>query len=144
MSHIAVLLAALGQIESGDNDRAVGAKGEITRYQMLPLVWHVYRRGPKDPQNPAHAVVVAESVLRTRVGDFRWRTEREPSHQEVYALWNAPGAFAHSGYRLASLRPVVRERCERYANLVARLESSPVAAVPRLRATSTLPVPRVR
>ena len=32
----ALHLAVLSQVESGDNDAAVGPDGEITRYQVLP------------------------------------------------------------------------------------------------------------
>ena len=31
--------AALSQIESGDDDHAVGAAGEISRYQLKPEIW---------------------------------------------------------------------------------------------------------
>ena len=34
-------LSALSQIESGDNDRAVGKAGEISRYQVLKNEWRM-------------------------------------------------------------------------------------------------------
>ena len=35
-------LAALGMLESGDNDTAVGAVGEVSRYQIKPWIWRQY------------------------------------------------------------------------------------------------------
>ena len=32
-------LKALADIESGNNPRAIGAKGEVSAYQILPKVW---------------------------------------------------------------------------------------------------------
>ncbi|HXG49204.1 MAG TPA: hypothetical protein VNO52_16390, partial [Methylomirabilota bacterium] len=36
------LLEALSLIESGNNDRAIGRAGEVSRYQILPTVWRRY------------------------------------------------------------------------------------------------------
>src|SRR5215813_11603139 len=44
--------AALSQIETRDNDSAVGAAGEISRYQMKPRLWRRYARSDADWRNP--------------------------------------------------------------------------------------------
>ena len=44
--------AALSQIETRDNDKAVGAAGEISRYQVKPQLWRRYARSDADWKNP--------------------------------------------------------------------------------------------
>src|SRR6266567_952502 len=44
--------SALSQIESGDNDKAVGRLGEISRYQILPDVWSAFATDKANWENP--------------------------------------------------------------------------------------------
>src|SRR4051812_21691749 len=49
---------ALGMIETGNNDREVGSIGEISRYQIHPLVWKSYTSS-RDYVNPSISSQVA-------------------------------------------------------------------------------------
>ncbi len=104
--------AALSQIESGDNDLAVGAAGEVSRYQIKPELWQRYA-GPKaDCQRAADALSVARSVMAERCAAFERSFNRSPTDFEFYVLWNAPAL-------VRTPNSVVAERAERFSNLVA-------------------------
>jgi len=114
---------ALGQIETGANqpeqcaaDFARGPAGEVSRYQLLPSVWQAYGGG--DPANPSNAWALASLVLQDRCTAFERAVHRQPTPRELYALWTAPGQFARRDYSWERLSPGVRERSQRFANLV--------------------------
>ena len=103
--------AALSQIESGDNDRAVGAAGEISRYQMRPDLWRRYAQPKSTWVNPQDALGVAREIMRERCRDFEAVYKRPPTDLEFYVLWNAPAQVQQPSR-------AVRERAERFCNLV--------------------------
>jgi hypothetical protein len=115
---LSIFLACLAEVESGGNDHAVGSAGERLRYQIKPIVWRAH--APGVPMTPALSHQVVASILHERASVFEAKTRRRPTASEVYALWNAPGLFAKRGYQVARLPKVVRDRCVRYENLVAR------------------------
>ncbi|HEX3856535.1 MAG TPA: hypothetical protein VHY30_04475 [Verrucomicrobiae bacterium] len=97
--------AALSQVESGDNDRAIGRAGEISRYQIRRDLW--IGGNPRD----AHmALVNAQSIMAVRVAGFAQRTHRAPTDLEFYVLWNAPAQINRP-------HAVVAARAQRFANL---------------------------
>ena len=104
--------AALSQIESGDNDRAVGAAGEISRYQVRPDVWREHARINADCQKQEDALAVAQRLMKQRSADFERTYHRPPNDFEFYVLWNAPAQIKQPSR-------AVRERAERFCNLVA-------------------------
>lgn len=110
MNHANALFSALSQVESGDNDRAIGPKGERTRYQILPAVWKRFGGGA-NPVEPVSALRVAELVMRPRVDSFIKTQGRPPSAQEWYLLWHCPA-------RVMSPRKSDTQKAERFANLV--------------------------
>ena len=103
--------AALSQIETGDKDTVVGAQGEISRYQLLPDVWHRYASTNADWQKPEDALAVAQKVMGERISAFTNTYHRAPTDFEFYVLWNAPAQIEHPS-------PAVQERAERFCNLV--------------------------
>jgi hypothetical protein len=98
--------AALSMIESGNNDRAVGSVGEISRYQIRPELWP-----GGNPQNPQQALNAALKTMSPRLDRFERIHKRQPTDFEFYVLWNAPWSVDHP-------TTVVRERAQRFANLV--------------------------
>ena len=104
--------AALSQLESGDNDCAIGAAGEVSRYQMKLELWRQYAATNADWQKPADALKVAQDVMKGRCADFEEAFHRPPNDFEFYILWNAPGQIRKPGKN-------VRERAQRFCNLVA-------------------------
>jgi len=110
-------LDAIGMIESGDNDRAVGRAGEVSRYQILPQVWRRYS------ESVAYASVeIATRVAREHLAflesHFRRRTGREPTDFDCYVMWNGGLTYyARHGFRPDWVHPVIRERACRFVNL---------------------------
>ena len=119
----AIHLAALSQIESADNDKAIGKNGEVTRYQVAPKVWRAElaaRTSPvTDPANPKLALIVAFGIWDRRAEAFRLEHRRKPSLQELYLLWHRPAVLAH-GHRKATAKEL--ERAQRFENLVLAME----------------------
>ena len=110
-------IEAIGMIESGNNDYAIGDAGEISRYQIKPRVWQHY-----SPSRAYRSVevskVVAEQYLTALEDQFRKRAGREPSDFDRYVLWNAgPSYYARIRYSAARVHPIIRERANRFANL---------------------------
>lgn len=115
---------ALGQVESGGDDRAVGKAGERSRYQVLPSLWgHVvtwHEFGHLDPCKEEDAWIVMLAIFsdpRFIQADFKG-SKFTPA--ALYAIWHRPERFRRSGYRLSGLTVRERERCRRFANLYAK------------------------
>jgi hypothetical protein len=100
--------SALSMIESGDNDRAVGSRGEVSRFQILPNLWP--GGNPRDFQT---ALTAAHEIMNRRLNRFRSQHRRDATDTEFYILWNAPWQVDHPS-------PVVQNRAYRFANLVQR------------------------
>jgi len=105
--------SALSQIESGDNDKAVGRMGEISRYQILPNVWDSFAPEKANWENPKEALHVAKEAMKKRCADFERTFHRAPTDFEFYVLWNAPAQIVRPG-------PVVSERAKRFCNLLSK------------------------
>jgi hypothetical protein len=102
---------ALSQIESGDDDRAVGAAGEVSRYQIRPEVWRRYAPTDADWTNATNALSVARQAMQERCAAYERQAHRPPTDKEFYILWNAPAQLQHPG-------KAVLDRAERFSNLV--------------------------
>ena len=113
-------LFALGMIETGNRDGEVGKAGEVSRYQILPTVWKAYSRRA-DYLNTQAAVEVARQHWTWLAGYFLEKTGRQPSDFDMYVMWNTRfGYYARRGFSTARLEPVVRDRAQRFVNLVNR------------------------
>jgi len=99
---------ALSMIESGNDDQAIGSRGEISRYQIRPTLWP-----GGNPLNASVALQVARKIMDARILRFEQTHNRAPTDFEFYVLWNAPQEVNHP-------RRVVAERAQRFANLVQR------------------------
>ena len=115
-------------IESGNDDRAVGSAGEISRFQIKKNIWSAHSSSPNYcDQNEAWRI--AEKVLTARIEDYHRHTGQLPAAFDIYVLWNAPGQFQRVGYQKKRISRVVAERAERFANLVGELESGTILAL---------------
>lgn len=135
-------LEALSQIETGNNDRAVGGAGEVSRYQIKPWIWRQYN--DSDAYfNRRVSTQVAEQHLAELAQIFRKRTRREPTDFDLYVLWNAgPTYYKRIGFARSRVHPVIRERAQRYANLRQALHAQLAQATrPTPVATPLLPKP---
>ncbi len=111
--------AALSQIESGDNDAAVGKAGERGRYQETEAVWREFN--PTNCWQNFHyltnanfALASVQGVMMNRSLQFKSRTGRWPSDFEWYLLWSSPSRVDHPTKFKASV-------ARRFANLCSRL-----------------------
>lgn len=102
--------SALSMLESGNNDYAVGQRGEVSRFQILPTLWP-----GGNPQNRTEALAAAKEIMQTRLNHFERAHGRPASDFEFYVLWNAPWQAGHPSKAVA-------ERAERFSNLVQRGE----------------------
>ena len=107
-------------IESGNDDRGVGRAGEVSRYQIHPAVWRNYSES-REYQNPGVSLQVARQHWNYLATYFRNKTGREPAPFDMYVLWNTRfGYYARKEFDPARLSAVVRERAQRFVNLVNR------------------------
>jgi hypothetical protein len=116
-------LFALGAIETGNNDNEIGQAGEVSRYQIMPSVWKHYNHSSyyEDPQVSRGVAQQHWSSLRAA---FMKKTGREPDSFDMYVLWNTCyGYYASKGFHPGCLDPAVRDRAQRFVNLVERRES---------------------
>jgi hypothetical protein len=100
--------SALSMLESGNNDYAVGQRGEVSRYQILPKLWP-----GGNPANEQEALAAAKEIMQVRLNHFEKIHGHPASDFEFYVLWNAPWQADHPSKAVA-------ERAERFANLVKR------------------------
>ncbi len=114
------LFFALGMIESGNDDHGIGRAGEVSRYQIHPSVWKNYSAS-REFENPEVSLQVARQHWTYLTNYFQDKTGREPTFFDMYVLWNTRfGYYARKGFDPGHLAPVVRERAQRFVNLVNR------------------------
>lgn len=109
---------ALGMIETGNDDREIGGAGEVSRYQIMPSVWHHYSDS-LNYSNPRVSLTVAKQHWARLYTSFKQQAHREPSDFDMYVLWNTHyGYYASHKFNPTRLAPAVRDRAQRYVNLV--------------------------
>lgn len=110
-------LEAISLIETADNDRLIGSKGEISRYQIMPCVWRQYSQS-RNYQDRKEAKRIAQQHLQVLEELFRRRTGRAPAEFDIYVMWNAgPYYYAKRGFSPGRVAPSIRERATRFVNL---------------------------
>jgi hypothetical protein len=107
--------AALSQLETRDNDNAIGSAGEISRFQIKPKLWQRYASVSANWKNPGEALAAAQQLMKERCSGFERRHNRPPTDFEFYVLWNAPA-------QVNKPAKAVCERAERFCRLVNRKE----------------------
>jgi hypothetical protein len=121
MINIALLLAAISAVESGDNDFKIGKAKEVSRYQMLPAVWADNSRWiPTGLRHEWTKPAVAREVTTLHIN---WLRAQLPSR-----LQDDPGALILSwkkgakgarrlSYNANLAHPKTQDYCERVWNL---------------------------
>jgi hypothetical protein len=109
---------ALGMIETGNRDDEIGGAGEVSRYQIMPSVWRQYSQS-MNYRNPDVSLAVAQKYWARLYMRFVQHVHREPTDFDMYVLWNTHyGYYASKGFNPDRLSAAVRDRAQRYANLV--------------------------
>ena len=137
---------ALAQVETGATqegpcvaDHFRGKHREVSRYQVLPALWH-RRTSSTDYANPTLAWQITEGILAERVRWFQTATGREPVAFDLYVMWNAPGHYHAVGFQVPRLSRVVADRARRFANLVdAANKRAPASAAETTQAMWAIP-----
>lgn len=118
------LREALAEFETGATtakpcagDRVIGSRREISRFQILPVVWRQHSSS-RNYTDPDAAWAVAQKVLRERERAFRRATGRPWDYVDIYVMWNAPGAYQRAKWNRRRVSRVVMERAHRFANLM--------------------------
>lgn len=109
---------ALGMIETGNEDDAVGGAGEVSRYQIMPSVWKHYSSSHRY-RDPELSRQVAQEHWTALYDYFKRQAGREPGDFDMYVLWNTrQGYYAGRKFDPARLHPVIRDRAQRFTNLL--------------------------
>jgi hypothetical protein len=109
---------ALGMIETGNRDDEIGGAGEVSRYQIMPAVWRQYSQSV-NYRNPDVSLAVAQKYWGRLYTRFVQHAHRQPTDFDMYVLWNTHyGYYARKGFDPDRLSTAVRDRAQRYANLV--------------------------
>ena len=110
-------LDAISMIESGNNDRAIGSAGEVSRYQIKPKVWRTFSQASAY-ENKTVSGWVAGQYLGSLENAFQKRAGRAPSDFDLYVLWNAGlRYYQRIGFSSRRVQPIIRERAQRFVNL---------------------------
>lgn len=105
-------------IETGNRDDEIGGAGEVSRYQIMPSVWRQYSQS-QNYRNPNVSLTVAQKHWARLYTAFVKKAHREPTDFDMYVLWNTHyGYYASKGFNPNRLAPTVRDRAQRYVNLV--------------------------
>ena len=130
---------ALGMIESGNNDAAVGSSGEVSRYQIKPRIWRGYSSS-RSWRDVRVAALVAQDYITELEDTFRKRARREPTDFDLYVLWNAgPAYYSRVGFARTRVDPAIRERAGRFVNLREMRNTAATPAQPASTPISTAP-----
>jgi hypothetical protein len=109
---------ALGMIETGNRDDEIGGAGEVSRYQIMPAVWRQYSQS-QNYRNPDVSLAVAQKHWARLYAGFVRQAHRQPNDFDMYVLWNTHyGYYASKGFNPNRLCSAVRDRAQRYVNLV--------------------------
>ena len=106
---------ALSQIESHNNDHAIGRQQEVSRYQILPEFWEKSNVSWR-PTDPATARVVVTWIMQGRCREFEQRYHRVPNDFEYYILWHRPACLIGRDVP-RHLTRAESQRGRRFANL---------------------------
>jgi hypothetical protein len=127
-------LEAISMIETGDNDAIRGLAGEVSRYQLMPRVWHSYTNSIAYRDHQVSSSV-AQRHLDYLEHWFGQQVGRPPTEFEIYVLWNAgPTYYGKKHFTAAAVHPSIRERAERFVNLREMNNSAPAPLVALQRA----------
>ena len=111
---------ALADVESGGNDRAIGSKGEVSAFQILPSIWNAHSDMPCSlyhVQNRTKSIRVARKLNSYNLCVYKKDTGNLPQAYDMYVMWNyGVTKYKKMGYDRTKLPKKVKERAERFIN----------------------------
>jgi hypothetical protein len=119
-TNISTLLRCLSEIESGNNDKAIGRYGERSRYQILITTWQMY----SDTDfyvyctNYEMATSVARAHLSKTIIKFHNDANRKPTPAEIYVIWNAGYSYYfNKQFKMEKVPKALYNKAKRFSNL---------------------------
>lgn len=119
------VLKALGQIETGEQDFAVGLLGEKSRYQIRAVTWKENSNKPYAySYKPEVAALVALAYLNRLSNQYYIVLKRRPSELDLYVMWNwGFNNYARVNFEFARAPHSSRDAAQRFANLIYKYNS---------------------
>lgn len=119
-TNISTLLRCISEIESGNDDNAIGKQGERSRYQILQSTWYQYTS--LDFHNYCYHYETASSVARIHLSKiilkFHNDANRKPTPAELYVIWNAGYSYYfHKRFDIERVPKTLYNRAKRFSNL---------------------------
>lgn len=112
---------ALADVESGGNDKAIGSKGEVSAFQILPHIWTKYSDSlctPYHVQNRMKSMGVARKLNSYNLSVYKKDTGNLPPVYDMYVMWNyGITKYKKAKYNRSKLPKKVKERADRFINL---------------------------
>jgi len=96
ITNLLSIVAALSLVETGNDDRVVGTRGELSRWQLMSYVRKVYPGRDWSNPNAVRPVVITE--LTKRATHFRQHTHRWPTAAEYSLLWHCPNRVSRPSH----------------------------------------------
>lgn len=87
------IIEGISQVETGDNDFAVGTHGELSRWQLMPDVRKSYTSVDWQSYTQARIAVAVELGLRLKRFEARYGHPATPLQTAL--LWRCPTRVAH-------------------------------------------------
>ena len=117
---------ALADIESGGNDRAVGKKGEVSAFQILPSMWKSYSESPCTPyhtQRKDKSICVARKINSNNTMTYKKDTGQMPQVFDMYVMWNyGVTKYRKLKYDRTKLPKQIKDRATRFLNILITYE----------------------
>lgn len=110
---------ALGEIESLNKDEAIGLKGEVSRFQIMPAMWKRYSDKPiSKAKDPELATKIVVQICRDNSELFFHYARRYPTIKELYVMYNLGFTKYHKKNLAWDLLPLdTRERATAFEYL---------------------------
>lgn len=117
MLNLSVTLRAISQIESGDDDNAIGKQGERSRFQIMRHTWEQYTT--IDFLNGSKHYPISEPVARCHVSNTIHKIlVSNPEHliapHDIYIIWN-------QGFTFYQIREFRFENIRKDHKIIARV-----------------------
>lgn len=119
------VLKALGQIETGEQDFAVGLLGEKSRYQIRAMTWKENSNKPYAySYKPEVAAAVALNYLNRLSNMYYTSQHKRPTELDLYIMWNwGFNNYARVNFEFARAPHSSRDAAQRFANLIYKFNS---------------------
>lgn len=118
------LAKAIAEIETGNDNNAIGKLHERSRYQFRESTWkdHCDRPFEEATTNPALADSVAQEYIKWNMRYFITGCSRQPTAFDIAVMWNAGcGFYKRRQFNRSRVPAQVKEYANRVENIYNKL-----------------------